>query len=204
MAAEIWLGLSRLEADSRRRLLTNEYRRSRAVLRWADWSEPASSLFGQWKAALQRRGTPIEDMDLAIASIALSLPVRLATCNIRHFARIDDLKLVDWSEPKDSCVVRLRPQTDPSIESACLAATSEARRPSAHWPPPTTSCRLRSRTWRLLACPVDECELPPPSGKSLDRFARAGQTAQDTVGRDLDVDVSTDSRLCTALITRRA
>ena len=103
VAAEIWFGLSRLEADSRRRrLLTNEFRRLRAVLRWVDWSEPASAVFGQWKASLQQRGTPIEDMDLVIASIALSLPARLATCNMRHFARIDDLELVDWSEPRHS------------------------------------------------------------------------------------------------------
>ena len=103
VAGEIWFGLSRLEADSRRRrLLTNEFRRLCAVLRCADWSEPASSFFGQWKAALQQRGALIEDMDLAIASIALSLPARLASCNMRHFARIDDLKLVDWSEPKHS------------------------------------------------------------------------------------------------------
>jgi len=38
-------------------------------------------------------------MDLAIASVALSLSARLATLNIRHFARIDDLKLIDWSAP---------------------------------------------------------------------------------------------------------
>lgn len=47
MAAEIWFGLSRLEADSHRRLLTNEFRRLRGVLRWADRAEPASSVFGQ-------------------------------------------------------------------------------------------------------------------------------------------------------------
>jgi len=38
-------------------------------------------------------------MDLAIASVALSLPAQLATANIRHFERIDDLDIVDWSEP---------------------------------------------------------------------------------------------------------
>ena len=99
VAAEICFGLSRLRAGSRRqRLLASEFERLRTALRWADWSEPASVAFGQWKATLQQRGTPIEDMDLAIASIALSLPARLATCNMRHFARIDDLELVDWSE----------------------------------------------------------------------------------------------------------
>ena len=98
VAAEICFGLSRLEAGSRRhRVLTGEFGRLRAALRWADWSEPASLAFGHWKATLQQRGTPIDDMDLAIASIALSLPARLATCNMRHFARIDDLELVDWS-----------------------------------------------------------------------------------------------------------
>ena len=101
VAAQICFGLSRLEADSRRwRLLDSEFRGLRAALRWTDWSEPASLEFGKWKAALQQRGTPIADMDLAIASIALSLPARLATCNMRHFARIDGLELVDWSEPE--------------------------------------------------------------------------------------------------------
>ena len=52
-AAEIWFGLSRLEADwRRRRLPTNEFRRLCAALRWADWSEPTSCVFGQWNAAL--------------------------------------------------------------------------------------------------------------------------------------------------------
>ena len=100
VAAEIHFGLSRLPPDSsRRRLLASEFQRLRAVVRWIDWSEAATRAFGHWKATLQHRGTPIEDMDLAIASIALSLPARLATANIRHFARIDDLDIVDWSGP---------------------------------------------------------------------------------------------------------
>ena len=99
VAAEMLFGLSRLEANSRRRrLLAGEFRRLRAALRWADWSEPASLAFGRWKATLQQRGTPIQDMDLAIASVALSLRTRVATCKMRHFARIDDLDVADWSE----------------------------------------------------------------------------------------------------------
>ena len=98
VAAEIQFGLSRLEPGSRRRrLLEREFQQLRAALRRVDWSEPASTAFGQWKATLQQRGSPIEDMDLIIASTALSLPARLATFNTRHFARIDDLELVDWS-----------------------------------------------------------------------------------------------------------
>ncbi len=100
VTAEIHFGLSRLPPDSsRRRLLANEFRRLRAAVRWVDWHEAATRAFGHWKATLQHRGAPIEDMDLAIASIALGLPAQLATANIRHFARIEDLDIVDWSEP---------------------------------------------------------------------------------------------------------
>ena len=98
VAAEIHFGLSRLpDGSSRRGLLESEFRNLRTALRWIDWNESASRAFGRWKAFLQQRGTPIEDMDMAIASIALSIPARLATCNVRHFTRIDDLEVDDWS-----------------------------------------------------------------------------------------------------------
>ena len=98
VAAEIRFGLARLDAGSlRRRTLEREFERLRAAVRWADWSEPASLAFGRWKSLLQGRGTPIEDMDLAIASVAVTLPARLATGNVRHFSRIEDLELDDWS-----------------------------------------------------------------------------------------------------------
>ena len=101
VAAEIHFGLSRLAPGSRRRhLLAAEFQRLRGAVRWMDWNEAASRAFGRWKAMLQQRGTPLEDMDLAIASVALSLPARLATANIRHFARVDDLELSDWSAPE--------------------------------------------------------------------------------------------------------
>ena len=111
VAAEIHFGLSRLSPDSsRRRLLANEFRRLRAAVRWVDWNEGATRAFGHWKATLQHRGTPLEDMDLAIASIALNLPARLATASVRHFARIDDLDIVDWSGPGPQATSPDRPR----------------------------------------------------------------------------------------------
>lgn len=99
VAAEIRFGLARLEAGSlRQRVLEREFERLRAAVRWVDWSEPASRAFGHWKSVLQQRGTPIEDMDLAIASVAVALPARLATGNVRRFARIEGLELDDWSD----------------------------------------------------------------------------------------------------------
>jgi predicted nucleic acid-binding protein len=36
-------------------------------------------------------------MDVAIASIALELRGSVATCNLRHFERVPDLVVEDWS-----------------------------------------------------------------------------------------------------------
>ena len=100
VAAEIQYGLSRLEEGSRRRrLLTTEYARLRESVAWADWTEQAATEFGYHKAALERQGQPIEDMDLAIGSIALVLGARVATFNTRHLARMQGVLVDDWSEP---------------------------------------------------------------------------------------------------------
>jgi tRNA(fMet)-specific endonuclease VapC len=100
VAAEIAFGLERLEPGSRRRVvLEREYGRFRELVRWADWDEPSATIFGQIKADLVGRGLVIEDIDLAIASIARCLDATLATCNYRHFSRIDGLRVEDWDSP---------------------------------------------------------------------------------------------------------
>jgi tRNA(fMet)-specific endonuclease VapC len=98
VAAEIHFGLSRLEARSRKRLLlAKTYNEIRGATPFYDWDEPAAIEFGRLKAQLERGGKLIEDFDLAIAAIALSRGVGVATLNVRHFARIDGLLVEDWS-----------------------------------------------------------------------------------------------------------
>lgn len=98
VAAEIQYGLARLAAGSRRRkLLEAEYRRLRKAVQWQDWTEEAATEYGRLKARLEQKGTRIDDMDLVIASIALTLGARIATCNRRHFSRIEGLELDDWA-----------------------------------------------------------------------------------------------------------
>lgn len=99
VAAEIHYGLARLPARSRRsRLLRAEYARWRRVLRWLDWVERASAIFGEQKARLEARGIRLDDMDLAVAAIALAHGFGVATCNARHFSRIEGLQVLDWAE----------------------------------------------------------------------------------------------------------
>lgn len=97
-AAEIHYGLSNLVPGSRRRqLLEEEFRLFRGAARWVDWDEEAARIFGTLKAALRAKGTPIDDLDIAISSIALTLGASVATTNARHFARIEGLQVEDWA-----------------------------------------------------------------------------------------------------------
>lgn len=57
----------------------------------------ASILFGQLKADLKKEGKMIADMDLMIASICLAENQTLVTNNTKHFRRIKQLKIENWS-----------------------------------------------------------------------------------------------------------
>jgi len=54
--------------------------------------------FSVLKSSLEENGSIIPDLDLLIASTALSLNYTLVTNNIRHFQRINGLKIENWTE----------------------------------------------------------------------------------------------------------
>lgn len=62
------------------------------------FDEAAARRFGVLKADLEKRGEPLDDLDLQIASIALENNLPLVTNNTRHFQRINALRLVNWLE----------------------------------------------------------------------------------------------------------
>jgi tRNA(fMet)-specific endonuclease VapC len=98
--AEIQFGIARLRAGSRQvQVLRAQYRRWRALVAWVPWTEAASDIFGEQKARLHVRGTLIEDMDIAVGAIAMAHGLGVATCNARHFARMEGLRVDDWSGP---------------------------------------------------------------------------------------------------------
>lgn len=59
----------------------------------------AASAYGEIRAYLQRRGTPIGSLDMLIAGHARAEDLILVTNNIREFERVPDLKLENWAEP---------------------------------------------------------------------------------------------------------
>jgi tRNA(fMet)-specific endonuclease VapC len=53
-------------------------------------------IYGPLRAALERSGTPVGQLDSLIAAIAITHNLILVTHNTREFARIPNLRLEDW------------------------------------------------------------------------------------------------------------
>jgi len=62
------------------------------------FDESACERYGDLRALLERRGSPIGPLDTLIAAHALSLHWPLATHNTAEFRRVPGLKVVDWLE----------------------------------------------------------------------------------------------------------
>jgi tRNA(fMet)-specific endonuclease VapC len=67
-----------------------------AAVRVLPFDDHAARRFGALKAALERSGTGVSDLDLQIASMALQHDAPLVTHNRRHFERIVGLTIEDW------------------------------------------------------------------------------------------------------------
>ncbi len=57
----------------------------------------SADIFGMLKASLEKSGTPLDDFDLIIASCALSHNLILVTNNIKHFDKVEGLRLTNWT-----------------------------------------------------------------------------------------------------------
>ena len=56
----------------------------------------AARRYGEVRAGLERRGTPLGDADLRIGAIALARDLTVVTGNVRHFERIPGLSVESW------------------------------------------------------------------------------------------------------------
>jgi len=60
------------------------------------FDEAAIRVYGELRAALERKGAPIGSLDTMIAAHALSQQATLITNNTREFARVPGLQLDNW------------------------------------------------------------------------------------------------------------
>ena len=61
------------------------------------FDDAAAHAYGVIRANLEEAGTPICAMDMLIAAHAVSLGTPLVANNIREFARIPSLNIIDWT-----------------------------------------------------------------------------------------------------------
>jgi tRNA(fMet)-specific endonuclease VapC len=60
------------------------------------FDDAATARYGELRALLERRGSPIGPLDTLIAAHALALRWTLATHNVHEFRRVPGLAVADW------------------------------------------------------------------------------------------------------------
>lgn len=63
-----------------------------------DYPRKAAVFYGELRADLQRKGTPIGMNDLLMAAHCLHLKLILVTANVKEFKRVEGLKVENWLE----------------------------------------------------------------------------------------------------------
>jgi tRNA(fMet)-specific endonuclease VapC len=60
-------------------------------------SEHSCRIASEIYARLKKQGKTLDDLDILIASIAIENELVLVTHNLKHFSRIENLEVEDWS-----------------------------------------------------------------------------------------------------------
>jgi tRNA(fMet)-specific endonuclease VapC len=92
VAAELAFGVAKSGSARNRQALEMFL----APLTILPFDERASWAYGDLRAELERRGTPIGSLDTMIAAHALSLQAKLITNNTREFAQVPGLQVDNW------------------------------------------------------------------------------------------------------------
>jgi len=92
-ACELAYGAANSRYPSRNQILVTEFLSTLPIL---DFNLTAAEFFGRNKAKLRQAGTMVADADLMIAAITQAQGATLVTGNIRHYERIEGLRLEDW------------------------------------------------------------------------------------------------------------
>ncbi len=92
MAAELWTGVEKSDRPDKASSLETFLRLFRVV----DFGEEDARHYAQIRADVERKGTPIDPLDLVIAAHARNLGPTLITRNAAEFKRVKGLKVQAW------------------------------------------------------------------------------------------------------------
>lgn len=92
-AAELWYGVGKSRHRRQNQQALQQFLLPLVIV---DFDEHAAQAYGNLRAQLEKRGTPIGALDTLIGAQALSLGVTLVTNNEREFSRIPNLRVENW------------------------------------------------------------------------------------------------------------
>ncbi|MDY4971029.1 MAG: type II toxin-antitoxin system VapC family toxin [Lachnospiraceae bacterium] len=93
--AELMHGVEKSQAIDKNRLAISLFLSPITVL---DFNAGAAESYGMIRADLEKKGTPIDPMDMLIAGHAMSEKLILVTNNTKEFARVEGLLLENWTQ----------------------------------------------------------------------------------------------------------
>ena len=91
--AELMHGVEKSQAVEKNRIAMSLFLSAITL----DFNSRAAEVYGEIRAELEKKGTPIGPMDLLIAGHAKSQNLVLVTNNTREFARVTGLQIEDWT-----------------------------------------------------------------------------------------------------------
>jgi tRNA(fMet)-specific endonuclease VapC len=91
--AELRYGVAKSQSQEKNQAALDEFI---LPLEIAGFDEKAALYYGNLRATLEKKGTPIGALDMMIGAHALSLNLSLVTNNTKEFNRVLGLKLLDW------------------------------------------------------------------------------------------------------------
>jgi len=91
--AELQYGVERSSSKQFNQQIINDFVSRLIVL---NWDKEAASQYAKIRTNLEKKGTPIGNMDLMIAAHALSQKCTLVSNNLAEFKRVNDLKYENW------------------------------------------------------------------------------------------------------------
>jgi len=91
--AELEFGVQKSQFSARNQQALSQFLLPLTIV---DFDRVAAIVYGNLRAILETKGTPIGSLDTLIAAHALSLQVILITNNLKEFSRVPNLQLDNW------------------------------------------------------------------------------------------------------------
>lgn len=91
--AELLYGVEKSTHHTKNTTLLSDFLAHVSIL---PWTSEVATTYAQLRASLEKKGTPIGNLDMMIAAHALSLKAKLITNNQKHFEKVPHLKFETW------------------------------------------------------------------------------------------------------------